>query len=147
MNISEQDKNVLKELGLVMGILFFAGYVLFGPDPDAIPTVKTPKMENFDDHPIVAWSAYDRTGGVCVKVRYKIQRNKTKLLMFDSLGTLVHQTPLQLSPFKDGRERVETYVWKLYRTEWSDYIEPGIYQIIVGTQFDKRGIGTEIEIL
>tara|TARA_B100000686_G_C16368536_1_gene751377 strand:+ start:247 stop:690 length:444 start_codon:yes stop_codon:yes gene_type:complete len=147
MNISEQDKNVLKELGLVMGILFFAGYVLFGPDPDAIPTVKTPKMENFDDHPIVAWSAYDRTGGVCVKVRYKIQRNKTKLFMFDSLGTLVHQTPLQLSPFKDGRERVETYVWKLYRTEWSDYIEPGIYQIIVGTQFDKRGIGTEIEIL
>lgn len=147
MNISEQDKNVLKELGLVMGILFFAGYVLFGPDPDAIPTVKTPKMENFDDHPIVAWSAFDRTGGVCVKVRYKIQRNKTKLFMFDSLGTLVHQTPLQLSPFKDGRERVETYVWKLYRTEWSDYIEPGIYQIIVGTQFDKRGIGTEIEIL
>ena len=147
MNISEQDKNVLKELGLVMGILFFAGYVLFGPDPDAIPTVKTPKMENFDDHPIVAWSAFDRTGGVCVKVRYKIQRNKTKLFMFDSLGTLVHQTPLQLSPFKDGRERVETYVRKLYRTEWSDYIEPGIYQIIVGTQFDKRGIGTEIEIL
>ena len=81
MNISEQDKNVLKELGLVMGILFFAGYVLFGPDPDAIPTVKTPKMENFDDHPIVAWSAFDRTGGVCVKVRYKIQRNKTKLFI------------------------------------------------------------------
>jgi len=147
MNISEHDKNVLKELGLVLGILFFVGYVIFGPDPDTIPKVKTPTMENFDDHPIVAWSAFDRTGGVCVKVRYKIQRNKTKLFMFDSLGTLVHQTPLQLSPYKDGRERVETYVWKLYRTEWSDYIEPGLYSIIVGTQFDKRGIGTEVEIL
>ncbi len=147
MNISEQDKNVLKELGLVLGILFFVGYVFFGPDPDAIPTVKAPSMEEFDDHPIVAWSAFDRTGGVCVKVRYKIQRNKTKLYMFDSLGTLVHQTPLQLSPYKDGRERVETYVWKLYRTEWSDYIEPGLYSIVVGTQYDRRGIGTEVEVL
>ena len=39
--------------------------------------------------------------------------------MFDENGKLVHQTPLALDRFRDGRERTETYVWKLYRTEWT----------------------------
>tara|TARA_B100000287_G_C20646440_1_gene785311 strand:- start:158 stop:601 length:444 start_codon:yes stop_codon:yes gene_type:complete len=147
MNISEHDKNVFKEIGLMFGIVVLLGYVILGPDKDALPNIQTPSMEDFYEHPIVAWSAYDNKGGACIKVRYSVQRNKTKLYMFDSEGTIVHQTPLSLSPFKDGRERTETYVWKLYRTEWSDFIEPGVYTIIVGTEYDKRGIGTEIEVL
>ena len=47
----------------------------------------------------------------------------------------------------DGRERTETYVWKLYRTEWTSDIDAGYYTIVVGTDHDKRGIGTEIEVL
>lgn len=146
MEISDYDKNVFKELGLMIGIAFFLGYVILGPD-ETTPTVKAPSMEGFYEHPLVAWAAYDKDGGPCIKVRYTVQRNKTKLYMFDSTGAVVHQTPLSLSPFKDGRERTETYVWKLYRTEWSSNIEPGLYSIVVGTEYDKRGLHTDIEIL
>jgi len=148
MNISEHDKNVFKELGLLVGIVFVLSLVIFGPTKDDYKeSVKIPSMEDFDEYPIVAWQAYDTDGGACVRVRYEIRRNKTKLYMFDSTGALVHEQPLALSPFKDGRRRIETYVWKLYRTEWSSDIAPGIYFISVGTEFDRRGIGTEIELL
>ena len=109
--------------------------------------VKGAVMESFDEFPLVAWAAYDSKGGPCVRVRYEVKRKNTRLYMFDDNGKLVHQTPLALSPFKDGRVRTETYVWKLYRTEWSSQIDPGYYTIVVGTTHDKRGIGTEIEVL
>ncbi len=122
-------------------------YVIFMPNEDTTQKVQPPSMVDFDEHPIVAWSAYDRKGGPCVKIRYKVQRDKTRLYMFAENGKLVHQTPLALDRFKDGRERTETYVWKLYRTEWTSDINPGYYTIVVGTDHDKRGIGTEIEVL
>ena len=137
----------IKELLLYFGIFGCLMYVFLRPDPNEIPKVKPPSMEEFDEVPIVAWMAYDRKGGPCVKIRYKVQRDKTRLYMFDDNGKLVHQTPLALDRFKDGRERTETYVWKLYRTEWTSDINPGYYTIVVGTDHDKRGIGTEIEVL
>jgi|GEM_PF-3107423 len=137
----------IKEIGLILGIAIAIGYVILAPDPDAIPTEKVPSMENFDDHPISAWAAFDGRGGPCVKVRYDIKRDNTKLYMFNENGKLIHMTPLSLDPFKDGRRRVETYTWRLYRTEWSSDVIPGIYTIVVGTVSDRRGIGTEIEVL
>ena len=136
-----------KELLIICGIVLAVGYVVLIPDEDAIPTIKPPSMEEFDDHPIVAWLAYDGKGGPCVRVRYDVIRAKTKLYMFAENGKLVHQTPLSLSPFRDGRRRTETYLWKLYRTEWSSEIESGYYTIVVGTEYDKRGLGTEVEVL
>ena len=137
----------IKEYLLYVGIALCIGYVVFRPDPNEIPKVTPPSMLEFDEHPIVAWTAYDRKGGPCVKIRYKIQRDNTRLYMFDENGKLVHQTPLTLDRFKDGRERTETYVWKLYRTEWSSNISPGHYTIVVGTDYDKKGLGTEIEVI
>ena len=137
----------IKEYLLYIGIALCIGYVVFAPSKDTIPKVTPPSMLEFDEHPIVAWTAYDRKGGPCVKIRYKVQRDNTRLYMFDDNGKLVHQTPLALDRFKDGRERTETYVWKLYRTEWTSNIDPGYYTIVVGTEYDKRGIGTEIEVL
>ena len=139
--------DTIKELLMYGGIFLCLSYVIFSPDKDKIPKVKPPSMVDFDEHPIVAWTAYDRKGGPCVKVRYKIQRDRTRLYMFSENGKLVHQTPLALDKFRDGRERTETYVWKLYRTEWTTNIDPGYYTIVVGTESDKRGIGTEIEVL
>ena len=46
-------------------------------------------------------------------------------------------------------KRIETYVWKLYRTEWTSKIPPGEYQIMVGTDYDKdptRNLNIEIDI-
>jgi|TARA_B100001094_G_C17651953_1_gene540135 hypothetical protein len=139
--------DTLKELIVICGIVLAVGYVVLVPDENEVPKVKPPSMEAFDEHPIVAWLAYDAKGGPCVRIRYEVQRAKTKLYMFDVNGKLVHQTPLSLSPFKDNRRRTETYLWKLYRTEWSSQIEPGYYTIVVGTEYDKRGLGTEIEVL
>jgi hypothetical protein len=139
--------DTLKELILICGIVLAVGYVVLAPDENEVPKVKPPSMEAFDEHPIVAWLAYDAKGGPCVRIRYDVQRAKTKLYMFDVNGKLVHQTPLSLSPFKDGRRRTETYLWKLYRTEWSSDTPPGYYTIVVGTEYDKRGLGTEIEVL
>ena len=137
----------IKELLLYFGIFGCLVFVLLRPDPNAVPKVTPPSMEDFDEVPIVAWRAYDRKGGPCVKIRYKVQRDKTRLYMFDVNGKLVHQTPLALDRFRDGRDRIETYVWKLYRTEWTSDIDAGYYTIVVGTDHDKRGIGTEIEVL
>lgn len=137
----------IKEILLIGGILLCMIYVVLLPDKNETPKVKPPSMEDFDEHPIVAWVAYDRVGGPCVKVRYKIQRDRTRLYMFARNGKLVHQTPLALDRFTDGRVRTETYIWKLYRTEWTSDISPGYYTIVVGTEHDKRGIGTEIEVL
>ena len=136
----------IKEYLLYFGIFSCLMFVLLRPDPNSVPKVTPPSMEEFDEVPIVAWRAYDRKGGPCIKIRYKVQRDKTRLYMFAESGKLVHQTPLALDRFKDGRERTETYVWKLYRTEWTSDIDPGYYTIVVGTDHDKRGIGTEIEV-
>ena len=137
----------IKEYLLYFGIFSCLMFVLLRPDPNSVPKITPPSMEEFDEVPIVAWRAYDRKGGPCIKIRYKVQRDKTRLYMFAENGKLVHQTPLALDRFRDGRERTETYVWKLYRTEWTSDIDPGYYTIVVGTDHDKRGLGTEIEVL
>ena len=137
----------IKEYLLYFGIFSCLMFVLLRPDPNSVPKITPPSMEEFDEVPIVAWRAYDRKGGPCIKIRYKVQRDKTRLYMFAESGKLVHQTPLALDRFRDGRERIETYVWKLYRTEWTSDVDPGYYTIVVGTDHDKRGLGTEIEVL
>jgi hypothetical protein len=131
------------ELGLTAAIMIVVGFVLFQPDITYIDD--KPTMKTFYDFPLQAWLDTDR-GGDVVKVRYLVDRTKTKLYMFDKYGKIVHKQPISLSPYGDGRERIETYVWKLYRTEWTDRIGAGEYGIVVGTDFDHRGISIEIDI-
>ena len=64
--------DTIKELLMYGGIFLCLSYVIFSPDKDEIPKVKPPSMVDFDEHPIVAWTAYDRKGGPCVKVRYEL---------------------------------------------------------------------------
>ena len=66
--------NQIKELLLYGGIFLCFAYVIFAPEKDSTPKVETPSLVDFDEHPIVAWLAYDREGGPCVKVRYEIKR-------------------------------------------------------------------------
>jgi hypothetical protein len=131
------------ELGLTAAIIVVVGFVLF--QPKDIQEDTKPTMESFYDFPLQAWMDTDK-GGDVVKVRYLVDRMKTKLYMVDRYGVIVHKQPISLSPYGDGRERIETYVWKLYRTEWTDRIGAGEYAIIVGTDFDQRGTTIEIDI-
>ena len=131
------------ELGLTAAIIVVVGFVLF--QPKDIQEDTKPTMESFYEYPLQAWMDTDK-GGDVVKVRYLVDRMKTKLYMVDKYGVIVHKQPISLSPYGDGRERIETYVWKLYRTEWTDRIGAGEYAIIVGTDFDQRGTTIEIDI-
>ena len=131
------------ELGLTAAIIVVVGFVLF--QPKDIQEDTKPTMESFYEFPLQAWMDTDK-GGDVVKVRYLVDRMKTKLYMVDRYGVIVHKQPISLSPYGDGRERIETYVWKLYRTESRDRSGAGEYAIIVGTDYDKRGKSIEIDI-
>ena len=134
------------EYGLITAIMVVLGFVFFKED-DTPFVPKELTHEEFLIYPVDAWQTTDKQGGECVKIKYIVDRDKTKLYMIDRNNKVVHSQPLTLSPHKDGRERIETYVWRLYRTEWTDRIAPGQYQIIVGTLRERGGLTLEIEIV
>lgn len=134
------------EYGLITAIMVVLGFVFFKED-DTPFVPKELTHEEFLIYPLDAWQTTDKQGGECVKIKYIVDRDKTKLYMVDRNNKVVHSQPLTLSPHKDGRERIETYVWRLYRTEWTDRIAPGQYQIIVGTLRERGGLTLEIEIV
>tara|TARA_R100000030_G_scaffold94256_1_gene80976 strand:- start:217 stop:666 length:450 start_codon:yes stop_codon:yes gene_type:complete len=145
---SKSDMETFLELALISAICFVLGFVLYY-DGTETQLQNEAQVENFDEYPLTAWQTTDKDGGECVKVKYRVQKQKTRLYMYNSFGKKVHTQPISLSPHKDGRDRVETYVWKLYRTEWTDKIPPGEYLIIVGTDYDKsqsRNLTIEIDI-
>ena len=146
--VSKSDKNTFLELALISAICFVLGFIVFY-DNSETQTQNEPIVEQFDDYPLIAWQTTDKDGKECVKVKYRVLKEKTRLYMYNSDGKKVHHQPISLSPHKDGRDRVETYVWKLYRTEWTDKIPPGEYLIIMGTEFDRsqsRNLTFEIDI-
>ena len=146
--VSKSDKNTFLELALISAICFVLGFILFTNGTET-QTQNEPIVEQFDDYPLIAWQTTDKDGKECVKVKYRVLKEKTRLFMYNSKGKKVHHQPISLSPHRDGRDRVETYVWKLYRTEWTDRIPPGEYIIIVGTDYDRsqsRNLTFEIDI-
>tara|TARA_Y100001938_G_C8033220_1_gene401861 strand:+ start:688 stop:1158 length:471 start_codon:yes stop_codon:yes gene_type:complete len=139
----------LIELFLIGATCFVLGFVFFYDYEDEPSLITEPSVNEFEQYPLQAWPVQDVTGGDAIKIKYRVDRDNTCLYMRNSQGKLVHKTPLSLDPFNDGRERIETYVWKLYRTEWTSKIPPGEYQIIVGTTYDKdptRNLNIEIDI-
>ena len=154
---AEQNKYKTKneeliEIGLIIAICFVLGFVFFY-DNDTIvePDISSePSMEIFNQYPLQAWQTTDINNGDCIKVRYRVQKENTRLYMINTKGKIVHKQPISIDPYKDDRDRIETYVWKLYRTEWSSQIPPGEYQIIVGTDYDNsptRNLNIEIDVL
>ena len=142
--------NTLLELVLVTLICFCLGFAFFYNPKSESQNETEPSIEEFYRYPLQAWQTTDVHGGDCVKIKYKIQKENTRLYMYNSQGKMVHMSPISLDPFKDGRERIETYVWKLYRTEWTSQTAPGEYQIVVGTDYDRkpfRNLNIEIDIL
>jgi len=131
---------------LILGVLAFA---FFGNDEPA-KIQKEPTIDDFYEFPLQTWQTTDLQGGDCIKIRYMVTKPKTRLIMINSEGVRVHMQPISLSPRK-GEDRIEVYVWKLYRTEWTDKISPGEYLIIVGTDHDRRpsksNLSIEVDVL
>ena len=134
----------LLEIILIGMIMVTLGFVFFRSD-EPIKVQKEPSIDSFYDFPLQAWQTTDLQGGDCIKIRYMVERPKTRLIMINSDGKRVHMQPISLSP-RDGEDRIETYVWKLYRTEWTDKISPGEYLIIVGTDHDRRPSKTNLSL-
>ena len=96
---------------------------------------------SFDIFPLIAWKdtheKWDGDEGDIVKIKYRVTRSNTKLWIYDTeTDRLVHEQPLIRDPWPDGRHRDFTYVWKLYKTERSQYIPPGEYRIVVGGLYE-----------
>jgi hypothetical protein len=96
--------------------------------------------EEFNQHPLVAWESthekWNSKEGDIVKVKYRVTSRNTKLWMFDvSTGKLVHEQSYHRDPWGD-KHRDFTYVWKLYKSERSEYIPPGTYEIVIGGMYE-----------
>ena len=97
--------------------------------------------DSFNIFPLMAWKSthekWDGKEGDIVKIKYRVTRSNTKLWIYDTkTGKLVHEQPLIRDPWPDGRHRDFTYVWKLYKTERSQYIPPGEYEIRIGGLYE-----------
>ena len=127
--------------GLIMVTL---GFVFFR-DSEPTKVQKEPTIDDFYEFPLQAWQTTDLQGGDCMKIRYMVTKPNTRLIMINSEGVRVHMQPISLSP-RNREDRIEVYVWKLYRTEWTDKISPGEYLVIVGTDHDRRPSKSNLSI-
>ena len=138
-------------LELVLGglIIVTLGFVFFNSD-EPTKVQKEPGIDSFYDFPLQVWQTTDLQGGDCIKIRYMVTKPNTRLIMINSEGVRVHMQPISLSP-RNREDRIEVYVWKLYRTEWTDKISPGEYLVIVGTDHDRRpsksNLSIEVDVL
>ena len=144
--MNENDKNIWKETGLICAI----GLVLFITLSDvgiieSKSVSNIPSEEAFYQYPLVAWQSENEDGDI-VKIKYLVEEDNTKVRVYDSQGKKVHEQPFDLDRHRDGRERIMTYNWKLYKTEWSQNIVPGTYTIIVGTVYQETGRSIDIVV-
>ena len=85
--ISKSDKNTFLELALISAICFVLGFIVFYDNSDT-QTQNEPIVEQFDDYPLYAWQTTDKDGGECVKIKYRVLREKTRLYMSNSNGEI-----------------------------------------------------------
>ena len=96
--------------------------------------------DSFNIFPLMAWKSthekWDGKEGDIVKIKYRVTTSNTKLWIYDTeTGKLVHEQSIIRDPWPDGRHRDFTYVWKLYKTERSQHIPPGNYEIRIGNLY------------
>ena len=144
--MNEKDKNIWKETGLICAIglvLFFTISDIGNTESKSVSNI--PSEEAFYQYPLVAWQSENEDGDI-VKIKYLVEEDNTKVRVYDSQGKKVHEQPFDLDRHKDGRDRIMTYNWKLYRTEWSKNIVPGTYTIKVGTVYQETGRSIDIVV-
>ena len=96
---SKSDTETFLELGLISAICFVLGFILYY-DGTETQLQNEPQVENFDEYPLIAWQDLDRQGGECVKVKYRVQKQKTRLYMYNAQGKKVHTQPISLIHIK-----------------------------------------------
>jgi|ETNmetMinimDraft_5_1059913.scaffolds.fasta_scaffold02286_9 hypothetical protein len=135
------EKLLEKLLMLGICIVIALTYILHIPEYVDTWEEVTENEKEFNQHPLVAWKTthekWDGKQGDIVKIKYRVKQSETKLWMYNrETGKLVHEQSLVRNPKKDGTPRDLTYVWKLYKSERSQYIPPGDYDIVRGGPFE-----------
>ena len=120
-------------------IIFVLGVIFFNKEETLVTERVYVGEEEFAKYPLVAWQdiheKWNGKQGDIVNVKYRVTSENTKLWMFNvSTGRLVHEQSYHRDPWKD-KHRDFTYVWKLYKSERSEYIPPGTYEIVVGGMY------------
>jgi len=132
-----ENKLELILIGLIMVVL---GFIYFGDD-EVSEDIQKPIITDaeFNEYPLYAWkSTHEKWNGKIgdvVKIRYRVKSPNTKIWVIDSNFIVVHEQSLKRDPKPDGTSRDFTWTWKLYKSERTQYIEPGIYTIIVGGMY------------
>ena len=135
------EKLLEKLLMLAICTVIALTYILHIPDYVDTWEEATENKEIFNRHPLVAWKDTHETWngkqGDIVKIKYRVSSSETKLWMYNrDTGKLVHEQSLVRNPKKDGTPRDLTYIWKLYKSERSDYIPSGDYDIVRGGAYE-----------
>ena len=69
-----------------------------------------------------------------------MEKPNTKLWVRDMAGRVVHEQGYTMNPYPaeyERPDRINTYQWRLYKSQYSNYIPPGEYEIIVGTNLNS----------
>ena len=123
---------------IIIALIFFLlSLTYFTTKEETVKPEFVINEDAFNIFPLIAWKdthkKWDGKEGDIVKIKYRVTRSNTKLWIYDTKTTeLVHEQSIIRDPWPDGRHRDFTYVWKLYKTERSQHISPGEYEIVVG---------------
>ena len=134
------DSNFLEKLLVVLICAVVSLTFILKPKEEVKEEVVI-NEDSFNIFPLIAWKSthkkWDGKEGDIVKIKYRVTRSNTKLWIYDTeTRKLVHEQTLIRDPWPDGRHRDFTYIWKLYKTERSQYIPSGEYEIRIGGLYE-----------
>jgi|ETNmetMinimDraft_5_1059913.scaffolds.fasta_scaffold03707_2 hypothetical protein len=145
-------KTIERILVLLILMCLSATFIKF--NKEKVTAVNDPAIaeEDFNKLPLAAWkdthTRYNGKEADIIKVKYRVTNHETKLWMLNyETGKVVHEQSYHRDPWPDGRHRDFIYVWKLYDSERSDYIPPGIYEIVIGGMYPPVSSYGNISIL
>jgi len=135
MNIEKLERIIIALIFLTISLTFIL------KPKEEVKEEFTINEDSFEIFPLIAWKSthkkWDGDEGDIVKIKYRVTRSNTKLWIYDvETDKLVHEQSIIRDPWPDGRHRDFTYVWKLYKTERSQYIPSGEYEIRVGGLYE-----------
>ena len=135
MNISINDAEKIV-IGLIIVCLSF---VFFKSEEEEVKPEVVIDTDLYESYPIIAWKdthkKWDDTIQDIVRIKYRVSNMNTKIWVMDSNWNVVHESAIVRDPYDDGTPRDIQYVWKLYETQRTQHIEPGLYTIVVGGMY------------
>ena len=125
-------------------------YIFYPKNNNIIQEELIVDNSDYENFPLIAWfdmeEKWDKSIGNVVKIKYRVFTNNTRIWVYDEYGRVVHKQPYDRNPRDDGTPRDFTYSWRLYKSEYSNEIEPGNYIISIGYATKNTGGKRKISI-